>query len=480
MDSQPHVPQNDRPNDPGGPGSSEDFPRADLARRVGAAQAQQDVRFRIAIWTLAAGIALLALGLPTQRYFELQDSLWPISGSGPAPRGFLTLPIYLVHKSFGLPLEAAGFLISAILMGLSYPALVRLLTVVGFERTLAMGASAIALCTPVAWLGGTLPIEYSAGLLGSTLLATELFRTQQGRPFGYLWRASCFLLGAFLLSPENLWLILPTLWAVHQQARSKDLGGLSALGLISVFALCLWINLGDRADPARALQRLAFGSGLGSESLTAHGLFWLLGLGALWYAFYSMVFSRRVRSTGPPPGWTWVWLITGLTALFAGGVQAGPKGAFLIPLGAVALADRVLHRVDAIHQAKALLALFLAHVLLNLVISLALDTTDPEREWAPHAQGNLQTTDVFLTPSPARAYLAAFRLEVPTCLVSSQEGSACTPGIPGRTPPSAWFWTAGNTNRSDRIWAGPAGSGRRRAWMPPPWITQARSPDSPG
>ena len=386
---------------------------------VGEAQAQGAWRFTAGTWILAIGISVLALGMPCARYFASMDLVWRMSGSGPTPQGLLTLPVFALHHLFGLHLEASAFLISALLLGLSYPAMVRLLRVVGIETPLAMAASGIALASPMAWLGGTLPMEYSAGLLGSTLLATELFRTGQERPFGYLWRASSMLLIAFLMSQENLWLVAPSLWAVRRQAATTEQGRLSALGLLSVFAFCLWITLADREERGQALMDLAFGDGLGSSTWTGHALFWCLGLGALWYAFFSLIFTRRAREESPPPGWTWIWLIVGLTAMLAGGVQDGPRGAFLIPIGAVALADALLRQVDRAHRGKAYLALFLAHILLNVVFGIVLRASDGERVWLEMASEQLQPGDVFLTDSSPRAYMSAFRLEAPTCLVDS-------------------------------------------------------------
>ncbi|HRV83070.1 MAG TPA: hypothetical protein P5218_16685, partial [Planctomycetota bacterium] len=171
---------------------SEDFPRLELARLVGEAQRQARVRQRVQMALMGLGLFLMALGLPNERYFRSMDRLWQLAGSGPPPQGVLTLPIYALH-GMGLSLEAAVFLVNALLYGASLWALQRMLRVVGFAWNLAWVSSLVALTCPVAWLGATLPTDYAAGVLGAALLATELFQTKQNKAFGYLWRVSIWL-----------------------------------------------------------------------------------------------------------------------------------------------------------------------------------------------------------------------------------------------------------------------------------------------
>ena len=66
-------------------------------------------------------------------------------------------------------------------------------------------------------------------------------------------------------------------------------------------------------------------------------------------------------------------------------------------------------------------ALFMAHVLLGLVFHLALDRTDPERDWAPVAQEQLQAGDAFLTRLAGPGIPGgSFAYEHTTCLVSDR------------------------------------------------------------
>jgi len=370
---------------------------------------------------MGLGLFLMALGLPNERYFRSMDRLWQLAGSGPPPQGVLTLPIYALH-GMGLSLEAAVFLVNALLYGASLWALQRMLRVVGFAWNLAWVSSLVALTCPVAWLGATLPTDYAAGVLGAALLATELFQTKQNKAFGYLWRVSIWLVVAFLLQAQNLWLVLPAAWAVHRQAPSRDQAALRVAGLTGVWGVCMWVVFASQPEGWHALREAAFGAGFGSSSGGAHAAFWILGLGALWFGFYSLVAGGRDPEESPPPLWCWVWMAVGLIPLWSGGNSQGPMGGLLLPMAALGLADALQRRVAPQQLVKATLALVMAHALLITVFTISLQRDDPQRAWQRVARQSLSSGDVFVTGQPERAYLSAFRMGLGTCQIDGLGG----------------------------------------------------------
>ncbi|MCP5022691.1 MAG: hypothetical protein GY930_13065, partial [bacterium] len=104
----PH-PEEAHDHDPG----TEDFPRLELNRLVGESQVQTRMRRRWQAFLLSLGLLLVALGLPTERYFGGLEGVWNMAGSGSTPQSVMALPILGTHALFGLGVEPASFLWSA-------------------------------------------------------------------------------------------------------------------------------------------------------------------------------------------------------------------------------------------------------------------------------------------------------------------------------------------------------------------------------
>lgn len=144
------------------------FPREDILEAV----AQSDWRDQavpMGAWALTAlGLTLLALGTPTLAPLAMEptefaaagDRLWahPLHGlSGILGRA-------------GLGIESAWYLISALLLGLSLPALGWALRVVGIGPRLALVVSLVSLLTPITLGHGQLPSDFTAGVFGACLV----------------------------------------------------------------------------------------------------------------------------------------------------------------------------------------------------------------------------------------------------------------------------------------------------------------------
>ena len=412
-DDAPHADHEHGSHDHGG-GHGEDFPRVELAAMVGEAQASEDRR-RWAQWVvMGLGLGALCLGLPTARYFESMDWLWRLTGSGPAPHGLLGAPVLGLSVLAGWSLETSAYFMSAAFLVASFFALQRLLGTLQIGHGLAITSATLAVFTPVVALGATLPIGYTAGLLGATCLAHSLFRTKQAHPFGYLWRASIWLAVSFFLSAENIWLICPALWAVVERPGQREQGWLRAFGLLSTFAVVLAVHLNMQGDPAGTLREALFLGGIAAPFEFQSIVFWVLGLGVLWWGVLRLFVGRHEPEESPAPTWTLVWAAVSIAPLLAGGPSYGPTAGFLVPIAAVGLAAS-WNRMESVRTSRLWsLAAITTQALLCLILVGIWRSDGEQRAWLRRASQTLEPTDGLISDSRDHAYLGAFRLGVPT------------------------------------------------------------------
>ncbi len=407
-------------HDQGDHHEGEDFPRLELNRLVGESQARTHMRRKWQACLLSLGLVLVALGLPTERYFGGMQTVWHLAGSGPTPQSVMALPILGTHTLFGIGVEPASFLWSAILLGCSLFFMLRLMHRIGFDHEVGLTASLLAVISPLAWLGGTLPLDFSAGLLGSTLLCTSLFQTQQTRKQGYLWRTSSYLLLAFLLLPESIWLAPAAIWAVSAQPKDPSQGRVNAFSLTVVSVACMWISVTSGGGHWPDLWRSVMGPIPGSSGLAAGVVFWIAGLGLTWLGLFYLLFGRREAEEQPAPTWVLAWIAVGVAPMVAGGLDEGPRGAFLLPIAAVGLADWLTRRVHVEHRSRWSAGLLASQILLTTGGVWILERQDPDQQWSEVAREHLVQDDLFVSPSPPRAYLARFRQGVSTCQIDAQ------------------------------------------------------------
>lgn len=408
-----HAPHDEQHGEPP-PHPGEDFPRAELAYMVGRAQEAQARRRWLQVWAIAFGLGVFCLAAPTRRYFTALDWLWGFAGTGPTPHGLLGAPLLGLQWWSGWSLEQCAFLVSASFLVASFVALDVLLRDLGIPPERTLWVTVLAIFSPIVWLGGTLPMDYTAALFGATMLARSLFRTQQTHPYGYLWRTSVWLTVAFFLAAENLWLLCPAVWAVMDQPRERDQGWLRGIGLLSVFAVVLGAYGSLQAEPLQALRRALFGSGVRLTELGSLIPFVLLGFGVLLLGFVELFAGRREPEESPPPTWVFVWIAVALGPLLASGPAIGPKAAFLVPMAAVGFAVRGQRSAS---EGTALRNTLLA-VCLQAVLTVGFwvhgreDYEQPD--WSYHAARTLEANDGVISDSRAHAYLSAFRFELPT------------------------------------------------------------------
>ena len=159
--------------------SGELFPREELAEEVGRHLDAEDRRQALAPWVLALAVALLALGLPTERLWGPMRLVTDAAEGGRSV-GVLAALLRLLAESEMLSIESAARLVTALCAGLTVPAMHSLLATIGFPGPLCWAGTALALFTPLTMLGATTPVELAPSILGATLLARELFRLRSG------------------------------------------------------------------------------------------------------------------------------------------------------------------------------------------------------------------------------------------------------------------------------------------------------------
>ena len=402
--------------EPPDPIEDQSYPREELAALVGRAQRTARLRSRLQVWTLALGLALLVLGLSSERLWGAMELPSMVAGKGGGLSYGLVFPLAVSLRGFGVGAEQACFLLSALAYGLCLPALVALLGSIGFRRGVALWAALTTLLSGLAWLGATQPGDLAAGVLGATLLMATLFNVAERIPGGYLWRVSLAFFLAFLLRPENLLLFPAAAWALTQHRTSHRLGGgTGALVFSMLMAVCLWILLDPTAEES-SVQHLLDSVLAGREGGLDQLPHWLLGLlgglGVGCLGLYGLLFGRRLPQEAPPPSWVVPWCLVVLAPMVAGRVDSGPTGGFLLPAAAVGLADWLSRREQSPVGLGMGSVLLLPQALVLLGVASTFARADPLGEWRPALGEKLQTTDRVLSADPQRRYLAGVRWDL--------------------------------------------------------------------
>ncbi len=398
------------PNDPT---ADQSYPREELAALVNQAHIAAKRRGRIQTWVFGLGLALFALGLPSERLWGAMELPRMVAGQEGGLSYGLVFPLATALRGFGLGAEQACFLLSALAYGLCLPAMASLLATIGFQRGIALWAALASLLSGLAWLGATQPGNFAPGVLGATLLMGTLFNVKERVPGGYLWRVSLTFLLAFLLRPENLLLYPATVWALTQHKARHRLGGSVGAVVFSMLILvCLWILL-DPMTGQSSVQHLLGSVLAGREGGLSQWSQWTLaglgGLGVGVLGLYGLLLGRRLPQETPPPSWVVPWCLVALAPVVAGSVGWGPVGGFLLPAVAVGLADWLSRREQDTLSLKVGLALLMPQALALLACASVSTHRDPLREWRSALRSELQTTDRILSADPQRRYLASVR-----------------------------------------------------------------------
>lgn len=393
-----------------------------LHELLGDAEAARARRQRAQAWLIGIGLAILALGLPSERLWGDMALVRMTAGNGETSTGILFPLAALLTRLAGTGAEQTCFLLSALAYGLLVPALRRLLVVIGFDHSIAMAATVLAAMTPALLIGASLPLDHAAGALGATLLLTTLFQPRTRVTMGYQWRALTLFFLAFLLRPENVLLLPAVVWAVVRQAgRARGpLAGIT-VSVAALFAVSILVT--GRADAfwdTVLAGREPSWSGLGPWLV-----FVSLGLGASLFGLYALLLDRRLPEETPAPKWMVPWCLVALAPVAGGSASAGPVAAFLVPAAAVGLADWLTRRGREDLLRRALLVAVCSQLALALGARLAWEISDPMREERATLRRGLEPTDVVLVSDPIKAYLIELRwgLQVAASLEELTEGA---------------------------------------------------------
>ncbi len=322
------------------------FPREDILEAV----AQSDWRDQpvpAAAWALTAmGLALLAFGTPTLAPLAMEPATFASAGNR-----LWAHPLHGVARILaqaGLGIESAWYLISALFLGLSLPALGGALRVVGIGARLSLVVSLVSLLTPIALGHGQLPSDFTAGIFGASIvlgLCCAPSDPGASGARGYGVRLGASLLVATALHPLNVALVPALLLAAKARA------GLAAVVPVLVCSVAaVFFAVDATITSAGPILPTLFGA-------------CLLGYGGL--IVLSFLAWSTEKEESPPPLWLTVQWISGIVLSVAMVFLDAPMLPMLV-VASAALASSVLARFARPDNAFRALGLALVAQLLLL------------------------------------------------------------------------------------------------------------------
>lgn len=421
----PQAPEPPAPDPDPNQGGREAFPREELTSLVGEAAEAEARRGLLQVWALGAGLMVLAMGLPLERLWASEAMVAQAADGGPRGYGLVAPMASLLHFALGLSVERSMYLLAALSYGLLLPALHRLLRAIAFPPELCLGAALGVLLGPGLWITATLPLDFLPGVLGATLLASTLFRTEQRTRQGYQWRASSLSLLAFMLGPQNLLLVPAVALATSQHPAAKHQPRLlPAANLLLAMGVGVVVLMGGVGAGGESWSNLLESLLSGGSMDPAGKLGWLawmpLYLGLATLGLGTLLFGRRAAEESPPPSWVVPWCAAALIPVLGGSLAHGPAAGFLVPMAAIGLADRLLRIEREERVLPMVVGLLLVQILLSVGASAYLTLTDPNTKFRQVARQSLNPTDLVLTQDPDHAYLLRYRYGV-RCASSSEE-----------------------------------------------------------
>ena len=409
----------------------EEFPRLTTVELVGQAEARRFQRPPLIPWLVGAGLGAILLGLPSERLWGhldvVPEEALAHAALGRLVRGLATL--------LGTSAERAWFLTSALALALCVPALVSLLNRMAVPGRRQLWVGACVLLSPIVVVCARLPTAYVPGLLGAILLVDCLMQRGLSRGLKAL-RATAFLLLAGLLHPQNYWLVSAIAVDVACTPKRADNAPLIPKGSwivwsgAALFALLLSIPVPPSLIPswAQAVGRVLLGGGGGGPGAMVVGAaITTLGLGVLLPCLVALFFSERAAEESPPPPWVYCAGAAALVPWIAGSPAVGPIAPWLPVLAALGGIDRAMRRDD---EEGGLVRLASAQVALTLLLALAFDATDPDRNWRHRARQFLEADDIVLTMRADHAYLLKERWGLEPRLLPAWVGENDMPTFP--------------------------------------------------
>jgi len=319
--------------------------RRRLLRRLRRIARDMEMRERLTEIAYATAAAALALALPAAApYTSGGEAAARLDGAERVTQGLL----FPVATGFQAVFEMQdGAEVVRLLAGLAFGGAV-LATLVclrglGFRRSASLPATLVAFASAYAWRGSTSPIDYGLGLLGASLLMFVLCRTEQSMPRGYHWRAILAAGLAYLLHPEAVLLVPAVAVAVawHPEYRSERAANMMAVLAVMGMSIAIGLAGGDEMTRLRHLAERALA---GADDYTPRTLLaWVpelaLGLGVVLFGVYQLIFAARSADALRAPLWIVPWCVAALAPVVAGAPENAPIAPYLVPAGALGLAD---------------------------------------------------------------------------------------------------------------------------------------------
>ncbi|MEL6429706.1 MAG: hypothetical protein AAFR54_11050 [Planctomycetota bacterium] len=265
-------------------------------------------------------------------------------------------------------------LLAAIALGGAVIATLVCLRRLGFRRSASLPATFAAYGSVFAWRGSTSPVDYAFGLLGSALLLQTLCTQEQTTRRGYHWRAVLFAGLAYMLHPETVLLVPAVAIAVARHPAYRDEQAVNLMAVLVVLGMSIAIGLSGSNEFAQAghLAERALGGadGFSPAALVRWIPALLLGFGAVLLGVYALVLDTRAGDSKRAPLWIVPWCFAAIAPLIAGTPTATPIAPYLVPAGALGLADWLNRRGSRARERTAGTAVLLAQLaLLALALS---------------------------------------------------------------------------------------------------------------
>lgn len=256
----------------------------------------------------------------------------------------------------GLDGASAIRVLAALFLGGAFALTLAFLRGLGFRRTASVPAAIAAFAAPYAWIGATSPIDYAGGMFGASLILWSLFRLDQGHRRGYQWRAIICFGVAYMLHLEFILLVPATAWAVARHPAYRGEAQITAFSVVAVLMMSIAIGLAGPSESLR-VDHLVTRALAGAEGPDPEAwLGWLaaapIGFGAALIGIYQLILAQRSLEAPRAPVWMVAWCLPFLAPIVAGSPELQPISPYLIPAGALGLAEWLNRQGSASREAR--------------------------------------------------------------------------------------------------------------------------------
>lgn len=358
-------------------GGADPLTRRRLLRRLRRVMGAIEQRQRVQDLGYGLLVAALAMAWPASSPYACGgEAALRLNGAEEVITQGLLYPLGsgLVGTVDGMDGDSAIRLIAALCLGGAFTLTLAFLRGLGFRRTASLPASITAFAAPFSWIGATSPIDYAPGMFGASLLLWSLFRQSQDTQRGYQWRAIVCFGVAFMLHMELVLLVPATAWAVARHPEYRREAQITAFSVVAVLLMSIAIGLAGPSESLR-VDHLVTRTLAGAEGPSPSAwLGWLvaapLGFGAGLFGIYQLLIAQRSVEAKRAPVWMVAWCLPFLAPIVAGSPELAPISPYLIPAGALGLADWLNRQGSSSREARLGTVVALAQIGLTAALVL--------------------------------------------------------------------------------------------------------------